>query len=319
MILRALGLGPVRTDPVAHYPDLAPLRRAVRAGDWGGVAAYFAALAPRADHSVALRLVAASPGAERFLQAAVDAERDAALPRTLLGARFIVIGWAARTGARAKYVTPAQWRVFHDYIGRAERLLADATAIDPTDAAAWTERIITARALSLGVDEARRRYERAAEHCDTPYRAQVQLVQNLCPKWGGTFAQVEAFAEQCRRDGAPGSLGGAVVADAHIEHALAGETLSAMHRYLSQSGPRRALESAAEHTVLHPDFRPVHGWVTAHSTFAFALYYGGHLGSASEHFAALGDRISPYGWELVAPRWKPIVRAARRAMPRPGR
>ncbi|WP_433087549.1 hypothetical protein ACQP1P_16515 [Dactylosporangium sp. CA-052675] len=317
MILRTLR--PMRTDLVAHDPDLAPLRRAARAGDWNGVSAYFAALPPRADHSSAVRLVATTSGTEKFLQAAVDAERDAALPRTLLGARFITVGWAARTRAQARYVSQAQWRVFHDYIGRAERLLADATAIDPTDAAAWTERITTARALSLGLDEARRRYERAAEHCDAPYRAQAQLVQNLCPKWGGTFSEVIAFAEQCLRDGKPGSLSGAVVADAHIERAVGDETLSAMQRYLGQDGPREALERAAEQTVLHPDFRPVHGWIAAHSAFAFALYYGGHYRQTAPHFDALDLRITSYGWELVGTRWQQTAHTARRAARRAAR
>jgi hypothetical protein len=151
----------VRTDLVACYPDLAVLRRATRAGDWSGVEAYFDALPPRADRSTAVQLVAYSAGSERFLQKAVDTHRDSALARTLLGSRFIVIGWKARTRAWASQVSQAQWRVFLDYLGRAERILADAVAIDPEDSAAWTERITTARGLSLDLDEARRRYERS--------------------------------------------------------------------------------------------------------------------------------------------------------------
>jgi hypothetical protein len=147
----------VRTDLVACYPDLAVLRRATRAGDWSGVEAYFDALPPRADRSTAVQLVAYSAGSERFLQKAVDTHRDSALARTLLGSRFIVIGWKARTRAWASQVSQAQWRVFLDYLGRAERILADAVAIDPEDSAAWTERITTARGLSLDLDEARRR------------------------------------------------------------------------------------------------------------------------------------------------------------------
>lgn len=110
--------------------------------------------------------------------------------------------------------------MFYDYLRRAERVLADATAIDPGNAAAWTERVTVARGLGLGQAEGRRRYERAAEHCEAPYGAQWQLLQSLCPKWGGSVEAVHPFARDCLRSARPGTLGGAVVADAYVEHAF---------------------------------------------------------------------------------------------------
>ncbi|MET7397670.1 hypothetical protein ABZS66_29705 [Dactylosporangium sp. NPDC005572] len=312
MILRLLQWRPVQTDVVAWYPDLAVLRRLVRARDWGGVEAYFNGFPPRADRSTAVLLVANTRGSERFLQKAVDTQRDSALARTLLGARFVVLGWKARTRAWAKDVSPAQRRVFIDYLTRAERVLADAVAIDPADSAAWTERITTARALSLGQDEARRRYERAAEHCDTPYRAQVQLVQNLCPKWGGSFAQVHAFAAECLREGKPGSLGGAIAAQAQMEQALNEYYVRDIRQYLARADVRKKIEAAAAQTVLHPDFVPGHGWVTAHSAFAAAFHLGGHIAASRPHLQALGSFADPYGWDQISTKWKELVRLARR-------
>ncbi|WP_426504979.1 hypothetical protein ACPPVO_45805 [Dactylosporangium sp. McL0621] len=312
MILRLLQWWPVRTDAAAWHPDLAGLRRLVRAGDWAGVEAYFDGLPPRADRSTAVLFVANERGAEHFLQRVVDAQRDSSLARTLLGARFIVIGWQARTAAYAKNVSAAQWKVFGDYLGRAERVLADAVAIDPANSAAWTERITTARALSLGPDESRRRYERAAEHCDTPYRAQVQLLQNLCPKWGGSFPEVHAFAERCLTGAEPGSLSGAIAANAQLEQALQENYVRDIRQYLARADVRRRLEAAAERTVLHADFAPGHGWVNAHSAFAAAFSLGGHIAAARPHLQALGPFVAPYGWEQVSAKWPDLVRQARR-------
>jgi hypothetical protein len=295
----------LRTKVATLYPDLRALQGSVRRGDWAAVSACFEQLPARSNGSVAVSAVAQIRGSERFLQRIVDTERDSSLARTLLGARLIVIGWNARGGARARYVKPAQWRVFHDYLQRAERVLADATAIDATNAAAWSERITVARGLGLGQHEARRRYDRAAEHCDVPYTAQARLLQTLCPKWGGSFGDVFAFARQCLTEATPGSLGGAIIADAHVEHGLED------YRHFDAPGAREELVAAASQTVLHPDFRPVHGWVGAHSAFAFALFHGGSYLSAAQHFTAMGNRASGYPWYSSDVFWRSAFLRAR--------
>ncbi|WP_327003755.1 hypothetical protein OHA72_53290 [Dactylosporangium sp. NBC_01737] len=210
------------------------------------------------------------------------------------------------------HVTAAQWRVFHDYVGRAERLLGDAVAIDPGNAAAWTQRIVTARALGLEPQEARRRYDKAAEHCDVPYVAQAQFIQNLCPKWGGSTKAMHGFAQECLKAGPPGTLAGAVVADAHMEHAFTSNLLDRIRDHLHQRKVRDELGAAAARTVLHAGFEPWHGWVAAHSAFAFALYEGGDMPRSARHFAALGNRMKPYGWEMMSNTWKSDFRHAGR-------
>ncbi|WP_344509577.1 hypothetical protein [Dactylosporangium maewongense] len=304
-------LKPLRTRDFAHSPDLGLVRRAVRAADWAAVVAYFDGLPPRADHALAVEVAAEVPGSERFLQRAVDTERDSSLARTLLGSRCVVLGWEARTTSRAANVSQAQWRVFYDHLGRAERLLTDAVAIDPGNAAAWTERIVTARALGFEPAEARRRYDKAAEHCDVPYRAQGRLIQNLAPKWGGSTKAMHDFAQECLKAGPPGTLAGAVVADAHIEHAFTSDRISRIRDYLGQRKVRDQLGAAAARTVLHTDHEPGHGWVAAHSAFAFALFQGGDLPRSARHFAALGNLVRPYGWDMMSDSWKADFRAAR--------
>jgi len=307
-------LSPVHTDVVAHYPDLADLRRSVKSGDWSGVTAYFAGLPARCDQSVAVRSVAGLAGAERFLQRVVDAERDSSLARTLLGARYVVMAWAARGMAFAQYVSAAQARIFVDYLQRAERVLADAVGIDPANAAAWTERVTVARGLSLGLPESHRRYERAAEYCDAPYTAQAQLIQNLCPKWGGSLRELHAFTRACASSSQPGSLSAATVAHAHVEHAFTRGTGEVYDDYYRRREVRDELVGAAIHSVRHEDYQPVHGWVAAHSVFAFALFRGGWFASATPHFETLGRRAHPYGWQYASLTWRLDFLRARRAV-----
>jgi hypothetical protein len=281
--------------------------------DWDAVSAYFQGVPARSDRSVAVRVVAENAGSEQFLQRVVDTERDSSLARTLLGARFIVMAWDARGATWAKYVKASQWRVFHYNLHHAERVLADATAIDPSNAAAWTERITVARGLSLGQDEARRRYEQAAEHCDVPYTAQTQLLQTLCPKWGGSLDAIHSFARQCLDAAKPGSLGGAIVAHAHVEHGFQEYGVGELGRYFRIPRVKEEIAAAAAKTVLHPDFRPVHGWVGAHSVFAFAFAHASAHAEAAKHFAALGNRAASYPWSMHDARWMAAFRRARRA------
>ncbi|WP_204000336.1 hypothetical protein [Virgisporangium aurantiacum] len=306
-------LVPLRTKTIEHYPDLAPLRAAVRRSDWAAVSAHFGGFPARADRSTAVRVVAETAGSERFLQRVVDTQRDSSLARTLLGARFIVTAWDARGATRAKYVKGDQWRVFHDHLRRADGLLADATAIDPFNAAAWSERVTAARGLSLGQDEGRRRYERAAELCDAPYGAQRQLLQTLCPKWGGSVDAVLAFARECAESAKPGELGAANVAAAHAEIALDDDD-AGVARHLTVPQVREEVAAAAARSVLHPDFRPVHGWLGAHSVFAFDLFHAAAPDSAAVHFAAMGNRVNSYPWDAQSGLWKSDFRQARRAV-----
>jgi hypothetical protein len=301
------------TDPVLHDPGLAPLRQAVRGGDWPAVAAYFAGLPARADQGPAVAFVAAQRASENFLQRTVDTERDSSLARTLLGARLITLAWRARSSYGAQHVSRAQWQLFHERLCEAERVLADATALDRGNAAAWTMRLTTARGLNFGIDEGRRRYGLAAEHCDVPYHAQELLLQHLCPKWDGTLEDLHAFARQCLADSPAGSLSGAAVAIAHIEHAFH-TAQGGLYPYLAQDRVRQELRDAAQASVLHPDYRPAPGWVAAHTAFAFAFYQGGGLADAAPHFAALGRCTTAYPWQMWSADPVKAFRTARRAV-----
>jgi hypothetical protein len=285
-------------DPYDNTPELIPLRTAAQAGDWQAVRACFAALESVDQLASASSLVADIAGVENFLErAAADLPGDP-LPRTLLAERYVYIGWDIRSGARAQHVSQDQFTQFHDWLRRAEQLLIGVCAEQPAYAPAWTARLMTARGLQLGQAEARRRYDRLSAHHPHHYRAQTQLLQQLCPKWSGSWDAAHGFARECATAAPDGANSGAMVALAHIEHWLdldSGERTA----YMRGLPVRDDLRNAARVSVLHPGHRPDWNSIGAHSAFAFAFSVGGHFADAAPHFAFLGDRATEFPWQYL--------------------
>lgn len=277
-----------------HYPELRQLRRSLLSRDWPAVSRFFADLPAEQDPSVAVSMVVELRGVETFLEEVGGGRAASPLAATLLGSRWVKMGWEARSSLYASQVSREQFAKFHTFLARADDLLGDVVTAEPGNVAAWTTRVRIARGLQVGLPEARRRYQRAAEARPHPFVAQLDMVQQLCPKWGGSFRELHAFAERCAAEAPPGALNAAVVAEAHIEQARAERSASA---YMRQPAVREQLREAVARSVGHPAYRPVFGWVQAHSSFAYAWTLAGDRRSAAPHFAALGNRFTSFPWE----------------------
>ncbi|MET9882152.1 hypothetical protein ABZZ20_03160 [Streptomyces sp. NPDC006430] len=290
-------------EPADHTPALGALRDAVRRRDWGAVSAAFDAHPDEDDRALACRVVSETPDCDAFLREAADLDPRGPLARSLLADRLIQVGWKIRTGYRAQHVTQQQFNDFHAHLRRAEVLLIDVCAEHPQYALAWYLRIITSRGLQLGLGETRRRYERLAEHHPHHYCGQQQLLQQICPKWGGTWESAHGFAEECAKAAPPGSPNGALVAIAQMEqylHLRDDENTRAAETYLRRADTHRALLDSATHSVLHPSARAAaYQLVGAHSAFAAAHCAAGRHAEAAPHFRALGDRASEFPWGYV--------------------
>ncbi|MFD0353914.1 hypothetical protein ACFVHW_09205 [Streptomyces sp. NPDC127110] len=291
-------------EPSERIPALAALRSCVQRKDWDGVAAAFAALPDEDDRALACRTVAEWRGSEVFLREVTNRLPGDPLPRTLHADRLIQIGWGIRTGHRAEGVTQRQFDEFHAYLRRAELLLIDVCAEHPDFALAWYLRVITARGLELGQGEARRRYERLAEHHPSHFSGQMQLLQQLCPKWGGSWEAAHGFAQECAAKAPAGSPAGALVAIAQMEQYLEvaeKQNRRAAKAYLLEPENRARLLAAAGSSVLHPAARAdaFHA-VTAHNAFACAHSAAGLPAAAAVHFRALGDHASEFPWGYLS-------------------
>ncbi|MFJ1863682.1 hypothetical protein ACIOD1_03540 [Streptomyces sp. NPDC088097] len=296
-------LGRPLLEPIEQFPVLADLRSAVLRNDLDAVLGTFASLTDEDDRALACRTVAEAANARLFLQHAMKGRPGDPLLRAVFADHLIMAGWNIRTGQRAEHVSRAQFDSFHAHLREAEVLLIDLCAEHPDHALAWYLRVINARGLELGTGEAVRRHERLAEHHPHHYSGQMQLLQKLCPKWGGTFEEAHEFA-RARAEAAPeGGPHGALVALAQMEHYLElrkdGDRAAA-ESYLREPAQHTALARAAARSVLHPAARAdaFHA-VGAHNAFAAAHSAAGRHAEAAPHFRALGDRASSFPWGYV--------------------
>jgi len=284
-------------DPAAAYPEVAALRSALAGRNWPACRTVLDAVTPVARTSLII-VAGEETGLEAFLTATLRDEPNDGTAAALLGSHLTAVGWRARSGFRAQYVNEHQFAEFHSLLRKAERGLVDGSARNPTDPAIWTARLPTARGLQLGQSEARRRYDRLAAIDPHHLPGQRHLLQQLCPKWSGSWQQTHEFARESLRTAPPGSHNAVLVAEAHIEHWLdrPGEE---GQQYLGSSPVRDALYEAAHHSVWHPDFQRTHGWVSVLSTFAMAFSAGGDYRSAGPLFATLGNLASERPWSYL--------------------
>ncbi len=285
-------------DETEVYPELGVLQAATRAGDWRTVSAFFDRFPVADEHCAGAFTVGEVPEAGAMLEAVIARDRQAVLPRVLLAGHFIEMGWQARTSLRAKHVSKEQFAVLHDHLRRAEHLLIDVTAREPGNALAWSLRQTTCLGLGLGQSEARRRYDRIASHHPHHTVAQRRLLQQLCPKWGGSWEAAYAFARECRQSAPPGGGGGIITADVHLECCMEA-TKAERAEYLRRPAVFQELVAAAHESVLHPAYRARFGWIGAHSVFAAVFSIAGDYPRAAVHFQALGSRASETPWNCL--------------------
>jgi len=281
-------------------PEYAPLRAALASNRWEPVEAELARL-PFDHLTYALLSLADTAGIEGFLEYAATTFPQSPYARTAMAARCITIGWAARSDAMASQVSQEQFAAFAKWIDTAEQWLFTVCAEFPGFAPAWSLRVLTARALSVGESEARRRYRRLAELSPSDYPAQAQMLQYLLPKWFGSWDAGLAFARDCTRDAPAASNSPAVLALFHLEHwaSLGGGKPGTA--YMGAPQVYSELQDAAQRSVLHPSHRLDPIGVEARSAFAMAFYTGGHYADARVHIQAIGDRASSFPWTYAAP------------------
>ena len=279
-------LPPPDFDAGAAYPEVNPLRAALAAGDWPAVRDIFAGLDPAA-RTLLVRFGGDQEGVGPFLHRVHAAEPTDPLAGALLGGHLIAAGWRIRSSYRAKHVSRDQFAQFHDHLRRAEQVLIDVTARHPDDAAAWTHRITNSRGLELGQSESRRRYDQLSRHHPHHLAAQGSLLQQLCPKWSGSWQEAHAFAQECTLAAPPGAPNAVLVAEAHLEQAFDGVRRKAVD-HLRQPQVTREINEAAQRSVWHPDFRNGPGWVWVRTTFAVAFSLIGDHASAAAQYTQLG-------------------------------
>lgn len=303
----------LRREFIELYPELATFATAMRGRDWPRLRNLFEELPAGSDPALAMVVATEVSRSERFLRDVVAAEPDDMLPRVLLGARYIHMAWQARTPSSPQFVSKVQFATFHELLDQAEHVLTEVNHSDPGNAAAWSFRITTARGLQLGVPEARRRYEIVAAVGSGYFYAQQTMLQQLCPKWGGTLDSVHAFARECMIAAGPGTLSGSLVAAGMIEHSF---TLGKPERQTYLRAPHIVpqLEAAATWSVMNPGFVEAPGWLWAHNVFAYMWVVAGLPARGAVHFDIADRRAGKYPWDSLADPMESYLSIRKRAM-----
>ncbi|BBH68611.1 hypothetical protein ACTI_52960 [Actinoplanes sp. OR16] len=289
-------------DLAAGYPDIAVLRAALARRDWTACRRVLDAAAPDSRTGL-IRVGADDDGIEGFLRDVVRRDPRDGAAVAMLGSHLISVGWGIRTTAAAKHVSAEQFTAFHEWLGRAEEVLIEGAARIPGDPAIWTVRLTSALGLSLGKAETRRRYDRLAAVDPHHLPGQITMVQQLCPKWGGSWEEVHAFALDAMRAAPAGTAHGMLVAEAHAEHLLAiwrenPDDWPARREYLYAAPLRDELFEAAQRSIGHPAFRRSYRWLEAASTFAFLFWLMQEKEAAAWALRMLGNLATEYPWNI---------------------
>lgn len=294
-------------DPAAAYPKIATLRTALAGRDWPACRELLDAAEP-VERTLLLRGCADQAGIEDMLRETLAADPADGAAAALLAQRLMADGWAARSNPRRRMRA-----LFLDRLLEAEPILVTAAARAPEDPAVWTARLTSARGLELGVSEARRRYDRLAEIDPHHLPGQSELVQQLTPRWGGDWPDALAFARACAETAPPGALNAVLVAEAHLEQALAtgGGTAAGARRHLASPPILAELSEAAARSVRHPQFRRTHGWVQVLNTFAMTFCLAGAPARARELFDALDGFGTEYPWHYLGDSAAAVIRSYR--------
>ncbi|MEU4693298.1 DUF4034 domain-containing protein [Actinoplanes sp. NPDC023714] len=283
-------------DPAAAYPGITTLRAALARRDWAGARAVLDSVSP-SDRTALIRTCGDEKDLEDFLRYVLRADPRDGAAAALLGFHLVHLGWEIRTAAWAKDVTKEQWAGFREHLRKAELVLIDAAAYNPGDPAVWTSRLLSARGLSLGIAEIRRRYDRLNAAVPHHLPGQMELCYSLEPKWFGSWEELHAFARDCALAAPPGSPHGGLVAEAFFARYGAADDDAERARLVRDPQLQADLQRVAHHSVLHPGFAREYGWVRAANAYATLFTLLAERPAAARMFGLLGNlaTVDPWG------------------------
>lgn len=274
---------PVEFAGLVHaYGESHQLLRRAMTGAWDEVVQHLQGMTPSRRGAAMRHLAWADENLEVPRR---DFSTDAGRTLSVFRAHQLTVeAWRARGAGSADRVQEDQWRRFRELLSLAESILIDVVAHDRTCVDAWDLRMRTARGLGLGLSESRRRYEHVVAADPLHLPAQQDYLQELCPKWHGTWELAFDFARETARAAPAGSLQGSLLVAAHLEAWVEHDA-----EYLRQQSVIDEVDWAARSSVLHPEADRGAGWLEAHSMFAHFYSLALRPEQALTHFDVLGD------------------------------
>ncbi|GAB1818412.1 hypothetical protein [Herbidospora sp. RD11066] len=263
-------------DPALGEPITAQVTAALDRRDWPSARATLAGAGPDV-RAFTVRVAAARPDLPDLL-----GRHDDAASSLLRGAHDVITAWRAR---------PAEGQgAFAARLKAAEGHLTRAAEADVDDPLPWTWLLGTATGRGLDRAEATHRFDEALKREPGLHEAHVARLRNLSATWGGSHAEMFAFARESAR---AGTHLPALIPMAHLDHLWSGDADT-----LRTPEVVSELRAAALASVLHParlggPVRPL-----SLSWFALAFVMSGDHESARTTFALLGDVVTEDPWKV---------------------
>lgn len=279
----------------AKWPAAREFRAAVKRRDWPAGRAVLDAATP-AERTRLLWVGGQGRGLEDWLRGLIRDHPEDSAPYAMLGHHLTFLGWKIR--GDLERVSARRRQGFGRRLQQAEQVLLEGAARHPGDPAVWTMLLTSGRGLDVGLDEAWRRYHRLSTIDPQQPLAHTEHLQQLMPKWGGDWYQVHKFAFGVWESAAPGSPTPALVAEAHLEHALEMPTRAATKAHMRAALPE--IRAAAGHSVWHPRFEP--GGIDAElalGMFATTFFWFGDRAAAVRCYRRMGRLAVSWPWGPV--------------------
>ncbi|MEU9402172.1 hypothetical protein [Streptomyces sp. NPDC048242] len=270
--------------------------QAAEAGDWAAVKGALVPFDLGRDHQVLSELAAVDGLQDWIGRVAEEDEEHRATALLISGARHVLWGWEARTGARAKDVTREQWQVFHERLETAEEHLLEAAESRPEWVTPWRRLLTSGRGISRGRAVNEVRLDAALRRDPLDLETHIEWVSYLQPRWNGEPGQALAFAREAFGGAPDGHRLGCVIPMAHIEDWVESENKESLDTPEIQD----ELRDAARRSILHPDYERRPGWQEDFNIFAMALGLSSESIVAPRVFHELGGAYTPWPWKYIA-------------------
>jgi uncharacterized protein DUF4034 len=243
------------------------------------------------------------------------ARPDSALPLLFRGRHATHWAWQARGSGRANTVKEDAWQVFHTRIVASDQDLARAAALDERDPTPRAFSITTARALSLGQPEVRRRYAEVARRDPLNGGAAAEMIQATARKWGGSHDGMFAFARELSAAAPDGHSAHKAVALAHIEMWL-DQPREEQPRYFLSGEVKAEIRAAADRSIRSPRYHRVNSvlaWADR-NVFAFCFRLTQDYEAQLAQMQIIGPWITSSPWNYQGNPGKIYERARQRAL-----
>ena len=277
------------------HPDLIHVVNTVHGGDWDGARQFLDELTTSSDRTFVVIALAEVDAGSTMLRAAAEHDPWAAC---VLARRCIRAAVAARGHGSAAVLSQQQIDEHRRHSIEAEQILTRTVARHPDFAEAWVARLTTGRRLGLDRSEARRRWQRVSQLAPDNFWAHTEMLQYWCPKWYGSWDDVEQFVGEAVAAAPAGSPLRALPAYveierwAQLEHPAAGE-------YFLGPGSMGRVWSAARESVGHPSYVETYGWPELEGVFGLIMCLGKQFPQADGHLQRLGDIAPDFPWSYL--------------------